>query len=481
MKKILFIFIFIFSFISVFGDVMYIAPSTASPAGSNSNSGTISSPWLSLSYAWDQATAGDTIYVRGGTYTYAMLGESYLDNKDGTSSAYIYILNYPGESPVFNYAAYLTTTYRRGIRLDNAEYVYLRGIEIKNLRQAADGRSTNTGIYVTNNVNHVIVENMNVHHIGGWGLQFGTCNYITFTNCDFHRNSDPKSVGSTPFDGGDGVQSASANVSYIVFEGCRFYKNGDDGVDLLWVGGHVSFINCWSFQNGFRPGETDADADQMTTAGGNGEGFKLGFKASPSVATVLRRVTGCVAAQNRLLGFHHYVDIADGEYEFSCEIYNNTAYNNGVSGYDGGGFNFGSLSIAQDILRNNLCYNDQVFVNAVHSSTYNSWNTPPGVTLSSADFVSLDYTQLETARNADHSLPTIDFMHLVEGSDCINAGVDIGLDYIGSAPDLGAFEYGTAEPEPEPEPEEPYSPVSRGRFNKFNGKYFKHNSKYFKW
>lgn len=479
MKKFVCIILLSFVFLSVFAKTVYIAPSTASPAGSNSNSGTISSPWLSLTYAWDRVSAGDTIYVRGGTYTYAMVGESYLDNKNGTSSNYIYVLNYPGESPVFDFSAYLTTTYRRGIRIDNADYVYIRGIEVKNLRQAADGQSTNTGLYITNDVNHVIVENMNIHHIGGWGLQFGTCTYIDFVNSDFHHCSDPNSTGSSrAWDGGDGVQSASSAVSNITFTGCRFYKNGDDGVDLLWVGGHVTFDHCWSFQNGYRPGATDADADYMSTAGGNGEGFKLGMKRIPDVSTILRTVNHCVAAQNRLLGFHHYVDAAD-EYEFSVEIYNNTAYNNGVSGYDGGGFNFGNMTVATDILRNNLCYNDQVFVNAVHSSTYNSWNTPPGVTLSSADFVNLNYSELETARNADHSLPSIGFMNLVEGSDCINAGVDVGFSYVGSAPDLGAFEYGTEEEEPEPE--DPYSSTSLGRYNKFNGKYLKHNGKYIKW
>jgi len=37
-------------------------------------------------------------------------------------------------------------------------------------------------------------------------------------------------------------------------------------------------------------------------------------------------------------------------------------------------------------------------------------------------------------------LPEIEFMHLANGSDLINAGIDLGFPFLGSAPDLGAFE-----------------------------------------
>ncbi|MFA6540950.1 MAG: T9SS type A sorting domain-containing protein, partial [Bacteroidota bacterium] len=36
----------------------------------------------------------------------------------------------------------------------------------------------------------------------------------------------------------------------------------------------------------------------------------------------------------------------------------------------------------------------------------------------------------------------VQFVHLAAGSDLINAGTDVGIPFIGSAPDLGAFEFG---------------------------------------
>jgi hypothetical protein len=69
----------------------------------------------------------------------------------------------------------------------------------------------------------------------------------------------------------------------------------------------------------------------------------------------------------------------------------------------------------------------------------NSWQ---GFTISETDFVSLDTALAKTPRNADSSLPFIDFLRLKTGSSLVDAGVDVGLPFLGSAPDLGAFEYG---------------------------------------
>ncbi|MFQ6036902.1 MAG: ankyrin repeat domain-containing protein [Sedimentisphaerales bacterium] len=44
-------------------------------------------------------------------------------------------------------------------------------------------------------------------------------------------------------------------------------------------------------------------------------------------------------------------------------------------------------------------------------------------------------------RNPDGSLPESDFLRLAPGSDAIDAGTDVGLPFVGKAPDLGAFEY----------------------------------------
>ena len=49
-------------------------------------------------------------------------------------------------------------------------------------------------------------------------------------------------------------------------------------------------------------------------------------------------------------------------------------------------------------------------------------------------------------RQADGSLPSIDFLKLASGSHLVDAGVDVGLPFNGAAPDLGWFESGTPAP-----------------------------------
>ena len=70
-----------------------------STTGSNSNSGSIESPFSSLQYAHNLAKPGDTIYVRGGTYE---LTQVLKLTKDGTADKPISVLAYKDEVPIFD-------------------------------------------------------------------------------------------------------------------------------------------------------------------------------------------------------------------------------------------------------------------------------------------------------------------------------------------------------------------------------------------
>jgi hypothetical protein len=61
--------------------------------------------------------------------------------------------------------------------------------------------------------------------------------------------------------------------------------------------------------------------------------------------------------------------------------------------------------------------------------------------ISATDFASLDTTGVRGARKPDGGLPDVFFMHLTSGSQLIDAGTNVGLVFLGSGPDLGAFEF----------------------------------------
>lgn len=70
---------------------------------------------------------------------------------------------------------------------------------------------------------------------------------------------------------------------------------------------------------------------------------------------------------------------------------------------------------------------------------FNSWDL--GLTPSESDFVSVSDAGFMGPRNADGSLPNLDFMKLREQSQMMDRGVDVGIAFEGTAPDLGAFEH----------------------------------------
>ena len=409
------------------------APYYISPTGSDHNIGTIDSPWKTLTKALNYLTAGSTLYMRGGIYNFT--SSTDISNKNGTADNLITIENYPGESPVIDGGSNINIDI---LALTNCSYLYFKGIRCTNLAQPHNPKSGYYGMILWSNVTHCTFELMETDHIGGWGIVLGdNCSDLLFLNCDSHHNADPYSneAPSTgdPYGGSDGFETGShgANASTnITFRGCRSWSNSDDGWDLRQADGVYTLDNCWSFWNGFIP-------DTWTT-GGNGDGYKLGGKTSPPTNDILRTITHSLAFKNRGAGITPEPD--DADLILGVAIYNCTAYGNGVNW--GEGINTGNYN-NYAIVRNCISYanvNSDVWMQSGSVHDHNNFDLP--LSISDADFLSVSSTGVDGPRQADGSLPNVDFMKLSPTSDFIDAGVDVGLPFNGAAPDLGAFETG---------------------------------------
>jgi len=110
---------------------------------------------------------------------------------------------------------------------------------------------------------------------------------------------------------------------------------------------------------------------------------------------------------------------------------------------------------AAHIMRNNIAFpNKNEYITGYGVDTaFNSWDL--NITPAAKDFLSITDTtvggtgqDIETTslalgpRKADGSLPDVDFMKLAAGSAMIDKGTNVGLPFVGAAPDLGAYEYG---------------------------------------
>jgi Secretion system C-terminal sorting domain/Putative flagellar system-associated repeat/F5/8 type C domain/Right handed beta helix region len=436
MKKVLLVLFLTITF-PLAGTTYYV-----STDGNDSNPGTITQPWATWQYGFNHIAPGDLLYIRGGTYTPTVITTSHsrysavvVDGKTGSANSMYQVFAYPGETPVLDARNITGTSYERsGIFLYNSSYWHLKGLTVTRVDQPTSGAVGGQGILIqgVNSATHNTIENCVAHHIGGPGM--GTRQYVNetlFLNCDSYSNWDAYS--SSPGGNADGFDCGYASGDAIIrFTGCRSWLNGDDGFDLYQGSGYSGIYyltNCWAWHMGYYP--------DGVTPGGDGSGFKYG-QGQSSDGVVRRYSYNCISYDNMTQGF------TQNEANIEMVFYNCVAYHNGVQGFD---FQWNNVA---DILRNNISYNNgssDIF-QSNQTRDHNSWDSK--VTVSSADFVSLDATQLALPRKADGSLPDISFLHLVSGSDLIDAGVDVGLPFSGKAPDIGAFETQTTSTVPTP-------------------------------
>jgi hypothetical protein len=157
--------------------------------GSDSNPGTSSQPFRTITYAYGKASAGTTIMVAPGTYTDYSSGWGWHLNKSGTAS-----------SPIV-----LKSTTRGGAILDG-QFASHDGIYLDGSYNVIDGfgitRAPITGVYVAGNANQII-------------------------NCEIYNNgtqgsSDPEGQGIYSSDGTSGNQ----------YVGNYIHDNGYTGSNL---------------------------------------------------------------------------------------------------------------------------------------------------------------------------------------------------------------------------------------------------------
>ncbi len=410
--------------------------------GNDDNTGTFDKPWATWQKAFETAHAGDTVYFRGGVY-YKLTPESADivprdgHGNSGTADNYIHYLNYPGETPILDCSLILPNRpngenyeYNAGLYIDGASYLHFRGLTIKNVVQAYDYVFSQGLVCVDSKFQ--IFENITVCDITGRGIYYSPTyapDSTYFINCDVYNCVDSFYSGGFAGGWGDGFNAGNEDNSYLVFDGCRVWNCSDDAFNT-WGQGLLVVKNCWAFKNG--------------RLDGDGCGFKMNVPWDENDPDLHRIFTNNISAYNSGNTGAGFTENNNGMVTVSSHMYNNTSYKN-MTGFTTIGHNEGPQR--NNVYRNNIAYdnsqyNDEESQGGIfYTNDHNSWNTTLGVTVTDADFLSLDVDQLARPRKSDGSLPDIDFLKLASNSDLINKGIDVGLPYNGSAPDLGYCEY----------------------------------------
>jgi hypothetical protein len=379
------------------------------PDGNDSGDGSIDHPLATIPEAVSRVSDGNTIYLRGGTYSYDnKIGIS----KSGTSDSFITIQNYQNELVILDFSSEPYGGSYRGISLSGS-YWHFKGINIK-------GAGDN-GMNVSGSNN--IIELCSFYENCDTGLQLGGgASNNQVINCDSYYNYDY--LSSTPGGNADGFAPKLDVGTGNYFYGCRAWQNSDDGYDgYLRPSDDVNttYENCWAFKNGYL---ADGSVSQ-----GNGNGFKMGGSDDKTLRhNVIYK--NCLCFDNQVKGFDQNND------KGSMTLYNCTSLDNGSYNYS---IPYAPASGKTATVTNCVSYGSSgVHFDSSVDQTTDSWQSPFVVT--SADFVSVDASAAYGPREPDGSLPKISFMRLEPDSDLIDGGTYVGLDFVG-APDLGAFEY----------------------------------------
>ena len=372
-----------------------------SPNGDDSNPGTKGQPLKSIYLAISYAGPDSTIYLLGGQYD---LSSTVNVSKNGEAGKYIKMWAYPGETPILDFSGQSYTSSSRGVKLAG-DYWYIKGLVVRN---AGDN-----GMIISGSYN--IVENCEFYYNKDTGLQVsngGSYNYIHI--CDSFENYDPATHGENA----DGFAPKLDVGPGNVFRSCRSWSNADDGWDFYEAQYEIVLDSCWSFRNGINIwGDT------------NYQGEGNGFKVCGNYVPTHHKLTNCVAFDNPGKGFDQNHNTA------GVTIYNCTGYRNGKN------YSFPETpSTGQDTLKNNLSYDSKSSV-SIESSAITEKNSWQGFTVTDNDFASLDTSLAKVPRQSDSSLTNTKLFRLASGSSLIDAGVVVGIAYIGNAPDIGAFEY----------------------------------------
>jgi len=403
-----------------------------SPSGNDTNPGSMAEPFATLQRAHTAVSAGDTVYIRGGTYSIVGVGASSSAgialSKSGTSDTNrIRYWAYAGEVPVFDFAQMTVSTsgYTVGFSVTGS-WLHFKGLEIKNVPM---NTRSNTGMSASGSNN--IFELLNLHHHSGTGLFLRDGGGNLIVNCDSHDNFDATSSdGPGENADGFGIHYQETGATNVI-RGCRAWWNADDGYDYISQEVPVITESSWAMGNGY--------INSGTERGANGNGFKIG-----SSKTGIRHVVrNCLAWGNPAAGF--YANHSAGGNDW----FNNTAYDNGTqfnmlaSIFNDDGSREDGVTLTGDKvhrMRNNVGFpNDNTNMNGVEN-TFNTWNL--NIVPVEGDFTSVSDAGFMGPRQPDGSLPAIDFMRLRADSQLIDQGTDVGLPFAGGAPDLGCYETG---------------------------------------
>jgi len=388
------------------GQTRYVAPT-----GSDSNPGTEALPWRTIQKAADTLVAGDTVYIKAGTYH-----ERVIAQNSGNASGAITYAAYPGATVTIDGSGITLPVDQAGLfEVSNKSHIRISGLRVINARPNAD----NAGILI-NNSSYITVEKNSTYNtmssgIGVWGSDhvvidgntvvlacnggFQECITIAGTDTFEVKNNEVDQCRKESIDAKDGASNG------------KVYRNhAHDGVAV------GIYVDAWDKHT------FNIEVFQNVVHDINADGFDVASEMGGLLENV--SIYNNIAYHNRYVGAVISINGpggAQGRPMNGVYVINNTFYNNGWETW-GGGIAVDNPDAESVVIRNNIASQNLYFQMVVDASM-------------PAQNVTIDHNLIDGYRGTEGETRGVDY---VEGSPLFVNAASADFHLQGNSPAIDA-------------------------------------------
>lgn len=429
----------------LFANVGTSATYYVATTGSDSNPGTDSAPWRTVSRAAQRLQPGDAVFIRGGTYHEQVI----LANSGSDENSRITYAAYPGETPILDGTGVTPYTNEWGglIDIGGKSHIVIRGLTVRNTAgmggvTGVAGIHTDGGHDIT--VTRCTIYNTRSSGVGLWNsTNTGSVkSYVTSNDIYQAVNGGTQECISVS-------NSSYVDVSYNAVHGGVNLPNGGEGIDVKEASRYVEVHHNTVYD---LPGDVaiyiDAYASVLSNVAVYGNmiyeaGYGIGVACEQGGTANNVEIYNNVVRNTGTQGIE--ITSYGGGQRNAIKIYDNTVYANATGGINIASTAISGVEVYNNISASNGNYQLQVASEANIATFYNLLYGTQG---------SYKGTHYLTANPLFVSATD---MHLQPSSPAIDTGTGTGAplsDYDGvgrpqgSGYDMGAYEYVSADKVP---------------------------------
>ena len=414
------------------GRVYYVAP-----GGSDDGPGTIQRPWRTIQHAADTLTAGDTVYIRAGTYH-----ERVLPQHSGSPGNEITYAAYPGETAIIDGTSIALPDDLAGLfEIAGRSYIRVSGLRVINA-----GPFANNAAILVSDSSHISIENCATFHIASSGIGVWSSQQIVI------RGNTVEQAG---LGGGQECITVAGTSDFEVLNNtvtdCQ--KEGIDAKDGS-SNGRIThntvnrpravgiYVDAWD-----RPTHDIIVSRNLVFGSVESAGFAIASEMGGLLSNI--RLENNLACHNHAHGIEISYCCSASHPMDTIVIINNTLYDNGIGW--GGGIIADNAQAQNVVIRNNIASQNRTFQLAVAADV-------------PASNVTVDHNLIDDYRGYEDEVHGEDYVegdpwfvdpahgdfHLQPGSPAVDVGsaddapsVDLDGDPrpAGAGYDIGADEY----------------------------------------